>query len=127
MQESHPVAPCSRARLVVDELEACTGQAHELGLEIGGAKGEVVETGPVAGKETPHRGIGSEWLEELDRAYERDPDPLRREGLGRGRPDEPARDSWSAVASSKEGTAMATWSRTSVAMRGTWVEVGDAL
>ena len=62
VQESHPVAPCSRARLGVDELEACTGQAHELGLEIGGAKGEVVETGPVAGEETPHRGIRSEWL-----------------------------------------------------------------
>lgn len=74
----------SRARYAVDELDAFGFEARQFALEIDGAQGDVVQALPTPLEEATHGGIGSEGLEELDRADERDVHTLRFEDLDLG-------------------------------------------
>jgi hypothetical protein len=91
MKESDEVAPGSRTRLGVDELDAGFGQEAQVFGKILAEVGDVVETGPAALEEAADRGVGTKGLDELHLAAKGNTDALAGDGLrlGAAGPGEP--------------------------------------
>lgn len=84
VQEGHPVPAGSGTRPSVDELDASTPKALEVGLEVGGTVGDVVQARSASGEKAADRAVGAQGLEELYGPQEAHPDALGFQGLGRG-------------------------------------------
>jgi len=65
----------------VDELDATFRQPRQIGAEVVGEIGDVVQGGSSSREEAPHRGFGPQGLEDLDRAAEGDAYALGFQGL----------------------------------------------
>ena len=70
LETEHPAA-----RLGVDQLRTCVGQAGKRRTKIGDLVGHVVHPGPACGDEAPDRSVVTEGGEQLDPAV---PDAQRR-------------------------------------------------
>lgn len=65
MQEGHAVSPGAGSWFFIDETDAGLAQAFQLGVQVGGAEGHVVEAGPAPLQEPGYTGTGRQGLDEL--------------------------------------------------------------
>src|SRR3954466_1558013 len=66
VHEGHPRVADPGPRLLVDEPQAGRAQAVELGLDVGGLVGDVVQAGSLRREELADRRVGAERREQLD-------------------------------------------------------------